>query len=56
MESDERAQRRIKGRSLAAFSKMRNIDIEKDYNEISANERQFVRFYEADNINVRKII
>jgi len=55
MESEESAQRRVKGRSLVAFAKMRNIEIEKDYTEISANERHFVRFFEADNMNVRKI-
>uniref|UniRef100_A0A915MHN0 Tyrosine-protein phosphatase domain-containing protein n=2 Tax=Meloidogyne TaxID=189290 RepID=A0A915MHN0_MELJA len=51
MESEESAQRRVKGRSLVAFAKMRNIEIEKDYAEISANERHFVRFFEADNMN-----
>ncbi|KAF7635943.1 hypothetical protein Mgra_00004662 [Meloidogyne graminicola] len=51
MESDDSAQRRVKGRSLVGFVRMRNIDIERDYSEISSNERHFVRFFEADNMN-----
>lgn len=55
MESDDSAQRRVKGRSLVGFVRMRNIDIERDYSEISSNERHFVRFFEADNMNVRRM-
>ena len=54
MESEEGAQRRVKGRSLVAFAKMRNIEIEKEHADLTANERHFVRFFEADNMNVRK--